>query len=168
MRYGDGKRRKNIAPIYREMLEKAEHLAAPRVLKDEFARSEVSSLEMWLPSRTTAVVLAVCTLGSAIEVREQELFPDDPHKSVVLNEISATQITAFARAIHTHLRQEAADRGLKAGPPYRPGLGRWPLETQRLVFERLPTHQIGVTLDEHLMMRPIKSISLIIPLLDQN
>ncbi len=70
----------------------------------------------------------------------------------------------MARTLHRKVRREAERRGLKAGPAYRPGIGRWPLDTQRVLFALLPAARIEVSLDEHLLMRPVKTISVIIPL----
>lgn len=165
VRYGDGRRRRNMEPLYREMLELAHKVAEAREVHAEFGLSDLPELAEWLTSRAVGVVLVVCTLGPAIDVLEQRLFPEDPHKAVVLNEIGSEQVTRLTRAVHQMIRTEVAPRDLKAGPAYRPGVGQWPLELQTVVFDRLPAHEVGVTLDEYLTMTPLKSNSLIVPLL---
>ncbi len=165
-RYGEGRRRRNMEPIYREMLELAHALAEPGEVHREFALTDLEELAEWLPARASSVALVVCTLGSAIDAMEQHLFPEEPHKAVVLNEISTELVTALTRTVRQRIHAEVAGRGLKAGPPFRPGVGRWPLELQTVVFDRLPADEIGVTLDEYMLMKPLKSNSLIIPLLN--
>ncbi len=156
-----------MAALYQEMLPEAERLATPLAIRAEFQLADVAELIRWLPEHASSVELALCTLGPAIESREKDLFPDEPHKAAVLDEISTALITALARKVHTAIKEQARLRGLKAGPPFRPGLGRWPLETQRVLFACLPAEKIGVVLDQHLMMRPIKSTSLVVPILNR-
>lgn len=164
-RYRDGRRRANIAPLYQAMLEEAERLAAPATVHAEYAVDEVPELTPWLPPESATVVLAVCTLGPSVETRVNELFPDEPPSAIVLDELAVAMVSGLARELHASIRRAAAARGLKAGPPYRPGVGRWPLETQRVLFARLPAGEIGVELTDYLMMTPTRSISLIIPLI---
>jgi hypothetical protein len=90
---------------------------------------------------------------------------EDTVAQYVLNEVAIEWLRSLVMQLHQALRREMAARGRKAGPTYRPGVGRWPLETQRVVFAHLAAETIGVTLDEHLMMLPILSNSLIIPVL---
>jgi cobalamin-dependent methionine synthase I len=164
-RYKDHKKRQKWEPIYRELLAQAERLAAPAAIYDEFLLAEVTDLTAWLSADTAAVVLALCTLGQPIEAYFKELSQDDLLAAVIFEEIILAWITAFTRQIHAAIRNQGRTRGLKAGPAYRPGVGRWPLTTQRTVFACLPAYQIGISLNEQLWMTPSKSTSLIIPLI---
>lgn len=167
-RYKDEKRRRKWEPVYRELLAEAERLASPAAIGHEFSLDRVSELSEWLPSDTTSVVLAVCTLGQPIETHITELAEKDLVSAVILNEITLALINALTRTLHASIRNRVQPRGLKAGAAYRPGVGRWPLEAQQSVFTRLPAHKIGVTLNNQLWMMPTKSTSLIIPLLDRH
>lgn len=166
-RYGEGKRRQNMEPIYREMLILAEQLAEPQTFWEELALAEVAEIDSWLPEDAAKVVFALCTLGPAIEARIDSLFPEAPHKAVVLDEISAAQVSHLALLLHREIRRTIARQGLKAGAPYRPGVGSWPLSVQRTVFAKLPAERIGVVINEHMLMSPFKSTSLVIPVLDR-
>lgn len=166
-RYKAPKKRQRWEPFYRTLLAEAERLAKPAALYDEFSLADVPELSPWLPAGTKAVVLAVCTLGPPVETYLKELVNSDMLSAVILDEVILALVTALTRQIHTSLRSEIQPRGLKAGAAYRPGVGRWPLATQRIVFAHLPAHRIGVTLDQHLWMTPAKSTSLIIPLLNR-
>lgn len=166
-RYKEPKKRQRWEPFYRTLLAEAERLSRPAALYDEFSLAEVPELSQWVPAGTNAVVLAICTLGPQVEVYLKELSNSDMVSAAILDEVILALVTALTRQIHTSLRREVQARGLKAGAAYRPGVGRWPLETQRAVFARLPAHKIGVTLDEYLWMTPSKSTSLIIPLLNR-
>lgn len=166
-RYPAGPRRQWAIASYGAMLAEARKLARPAYLFSEFGLSDVRELAEWLPEKTVSVVLAVCTIGPHVEQHIRELFPEEPADAVILDEICLALVSGLARNIHALIREKAMARGLRAGPPYRAGIGRWPLEVQRTVFDHLPTHKIDVSLDEHLIMRPLKSTSLIIPLLDK-
>lgn len=167
-RYKNGRRRERLDPIYRTMLVEAERLSIPKAIYDEFSLAQVPDLSEWLLPDTTRVVLSLCTLGSSLESRINELSRNDLLSAVVLDEIALAYITAITRQIHDSIRSQTQTSGLKAGPAYRPGLGRWPLETQNTIFACLPADIIGITLSDHLLMTPTKSTSLIIPILARN
>jgi hypothetical protein len=167
-RYGTGKRRARMEPIYWDVLNEAEHLCEPAALHAEFQLVELPELSEWLTSETTSVVLALCTLGPLIQQRIEEISQNDLVSAVILDEITLAWVTAITRQIHGSIRSQAQKRRLKAGPAYRPGLGRWPLETQHTVFTHLAAETIGVTLNDYLVMAPRQSTSLIIPLFDRN
>jgi hypothetical protein len=167
-RYGSGKRRERMEPIYEAMLSGVEDLASPEAIYDEFSLEVLSDLSPWLYQDTIAVTLGLCTLGPAVQLRINQLIREDMLSVVVMDEITLAWVTAITRQMHRMIRSAAEERGLKAGPAYRPGLGRWPLETQRIVFSHLPTQAIGVTLSEDLVMLPRQSTSLIIPLYDRH
>ncbi|MDT8305309.1 MAG: hypothetical protein RRC07_05185 [Anaerolineae bacterium] len=164
-RYRSAKRRERLRPLYELMLEEARHLAQPATVQAEFAAETLVELASWFQEDTVAAVLAVCTIGSLAELEIVELFAqEEPHLGMILDEVCLQLVSGMARAIHAGVRQAALARGLRVGPPYRPGLGRWPMEAQRAIFDRLPAEEIRVTLSEELIMRPLKSTSLIIPL----
>lgn len=164
-RYRSAKRRERLRPLYELMMEEARRLAEPATVQAEFAAESLVELAPSFQEGTRGAVLAVCTIGSRLEQEIVELFAqDEPHLGMILDEICLQLVSGMARALHAGVRQSALTRGLQVGPPYRPGLGRWPMEAQRAIFNRLPAEAIGVTLDNYLMMHPLKSTSLIIPL----
>ncbi len=167
-RYKSEKAKNRWRSIYQDLLNDAEHLAEPAALCQEFILDEVSELHDWLPVQSTSVVLGVTTLGRPLDDHVNGLVSSDLISAVILNEITLAMINEMTRGLHRSIRSETLTRGLKAGAPYRPGVGRWPLSAQEVVFQHIPAQQIGVTLDEHLVMRPIKSTSLIIPVLDKS
>ena len=166
-RYPQSRRRQRLEPIYRAMLEEASELANPQALWQPFSLSEAAALQEWFSEETVAAVLAVCTLGPALDERVERLNQSDMAMAVILEEIALKLVVSLTRGVHTHIRQEFLDQGLKAGPAYRPGVGRWPIEAQRTVFSLLPGAEIGVSLTEDLYMLPLQSSSLVIPILDK-
>jgi cobalamin-dependent methionine synthase I len=166
-KYPPGQRRDSVAPFYESMLEEAERVAEPAAIYQEYSLSDFDSpfLER-LPPGTTSVTLAVVTIGKPIEERITEVFWEDPVAGAVLDEICLALVSGMATAIHRKVREEARARSLKIGPPYRPGIGRWPLTFQSYIFSRLPADRIRVELSPEFIMSPHKSTSLIIPLID--
>ena len=157
-----GKRRARMEPMYAEMLTVARGLVEPVVLYRSFPATEVPDFAE--PLRIAErVVLGLCSVGSALEARVAGLFPDEPAKAVVLDEIGNAMVAGLARRLHRQIRATAAAEGLRAGPGYRPGIGHWPVELQPLIFHLLEAEQHGIRLTGGLMMEPRKSVSMIVP-----
>lgn len=167
-RYQNARRRRKMERVYRPMLASAQQLATPKIIYQRFEREAVAELEQWFTSETVGAFLAVCTLGAELDAYEQEIGRNDIASAAVLDEICVKLVVRLTNHLHRTLRAELAPYKLKVGPPYRPGVGKWPIETQHIVFDQLPTDQINVELTADLFMRPLKSISLIIPILDKS
>ena len=166
-RYPEGRRRQRMTRMYEMMLAEAEALAEPMTMYGEFSLAQTAALTPWLQKEATAVILAVCTFGSATNKRIHALLEDDMALAAILDEIMLAAMVALTRQLHGDIRMAMQSRHLKAGPAYRPGVGRWPMAAQRTVFAHLPTHEIGVTLNDYLVMMPVHSTSLVIPVLDK-
>ena len=149
------------------MLTEVAQLAAPKSIYDEFSLDELPDLAALFPLEATSVVLAVCTLGMALDERGCELMEADMMLAAVFEEITLAAMVALTRAVHSQIRAEMQARSLKAGPAYRPGIGRWPLTAQQTIFRLLPTQRIHVSLNDVAVMTPKMSTSLIIPILDR-
>jgi hypothetical protein len=162
-RYGNSRRRERLDPIYRSMLSEIRNLASPIIVHDEYQATELPEFSEWLRADTVSVVLAICTLGMDPELRAHELARQDLLSAVVLGEVALTAVTQVTRELHASIRSQLLEKELKAGPAYRPGVGRWPLDVQSTIFSRLPAQKIGVTLNSQLFMSPVNSTSLIIP-----
>ena len=162
-KYGEGKRRTDIEPLYQKMLGKMQEHAQPRYVYEAFPSTELPELHKWLPHQTKFVILGVCTLGHTVDERLDSLNSEDIVAQYVLNEIASEWIQRIALDLHRALRNILVEQKLKVGPPFRPGLGHWPLETQSTIFEKITADSIGVTLDETFLMTPEMSISFIIP-----
>lgn len=166
-RYPTQKRQAKMRPAYEAMLAEVTHLAAPKTIHKEFSLDALPDLMPLLVSEAVSVVLAVCTLGRALDERSRELAEEDMMLAAVFEEITLAAMVSLTRVIHGEIRRDMQTRGLKAGPAYRPGIGRWPLTAQYTIFSLLPAHDIHVSLNEVAVMNPKMSTSLIIPILDR-
>ena len=164
-RYPNERRRSRMRPHYEAMLAEIQQLATPLAVAQEVPLAQVPDLQPLFTAETVSVVLALCTLGSALDARQNELAQEDLMLAAILDEIALAWVVAATREVHGQIRQEMAQRDLKAGPAYRSGIGRWPLTAQYTLFTLLPTHLIDVSLNETAVMTPRMSTSLIIPIL---
>jgi len=156
-----GPRRPAMQPLYERMLGEAERLVEAKGLRRAFPSKCLPQFAARLPGAET-ISLGLVTLGPQLEVRVSALFAADPAAAVVLDEIGTAWVGAIARQMHRAIREEARAQGRRAGPSYRPGIGRWPIEWQRELFRHLPAERIGVRLTASLTMVPQKSASMIV------
>ncbi|MEZ4708253.1 MAG: hypothetical protein R3A44_13665 [Caldilineaceae bacterium] len=162
-RYPEGRRRQRMEPFYRNMAAEITRVARPTSVYAELFVADAPHLFAWTAPTTVSFYLAVCTLGAELDVAMRRRVESDMAEAAIMNEVALAVMTTFTRDLHGIIRQQTAQRNQKAGPAYRPGLGRWPLELQRTIFSVLPTDRIGVQLTNELLMLPAFSTSLIIP-----
>jgi hypothetical protein len=111
------------------------------------------------------VIVAVCTVGSALTARASEVFESNPVRGLALDGLASAAAEAVAEAACRHFEGIAAAEGLAASIPLNPGMTGWPLlEAQEQVFSLLPAGEIGVTLSPSGVMEPLKSVSLVVGL----
>lgn len=163
-KYRRERSRKKMQPLYDSMRTAVAERVEPKLMFRLFGADVVQKLGGSVAAETVQVVIGVCTLGPAIDRFYDELASEDEMVlAAIVDEIGVSWIVNMTRQFHQTVRAQLAERDLKAGPPYRPGVGHMPIELQTLVFDHLPTEQIGVTLSDVLVMTPIRSTSLVIP-----
>jgi hypothetical protein len=107
-----------------------------------------------------SLALFAVTVGEEVSERIARLFD----KGELAEGYLLDQVASFAA---DEMAQEAArrfarenDAGAAEGAlPYSPGYCGWNVSGQRALFVRLEPTEIGVTLNESCLMRPIKSVS---------
>jgi hypothetical protein len=108
-----------------------------------------------------SVVVAVCTIGPALEAVASESFAEDPALGVALDAVGSAAVDMLAMEMCRQVDEKAAVDGLRTTVPLSPGLVGWPLAAgQRQLFALVDAATIGVTLTEGYMMTPHKSTSL--------
>lgn len=125
------------------------HLAGPLIVQHLAAVQEVC--------------VAVCTVGEGLSQYAAEQFAADSVRGLALDGLASAAAEALAEALCRRVEQMAAAEGLQTSIPLNPGMIGWPLEEgQGQVFELLDTRAIGVSLSPSGLMRPLKSVSLVI------
>lgn len=118
-----------------------------------------------LMPHVTHLVMAVCTIGKALENLSRKFIREDnPLIGVVLDGIGSAAVDCLVEETSYYISAMAADMGLMSSSPISPGMPGLPLETQQTLFALLPTGAIDTRLTSSNMMIPFKSSSMIIGL----
>jgi cobalamin-dependent methionine synthase I len=103
-------------------------------------------------------IVFVATLGSGVDRLIANAVTDRMSAAFLLDTIASRLVEAVADSVEKMLTD--------ALPPqegttlrYSPGYCDWPIEGQKMVFTVLDAAQIGLSLTEHCLMRPKKSLS---------
>jgi cobalamin-dependent methionine synthase I len=111
------------------------------------------------------VIVALCTVGGALEAKATDEFDADPVRSLALYGVGSAAAEALAEAACRHFEMLAATDGLRTGVPLNPGMVGWPvLEGQTQIMALLAGENPAVTLTSSGFLVPIKSLSFVLGL----
>ncbi len=168
-----------VVAVAEEVLAEARSLLAPAAL---YTRLPVRAVEHEqillegravfagpLPMRVLAgaseAVVAVCTIGSALEERSAALFAaGHPLQGLAMDGAGTAAIRLVAGALGVRICDEATARGLSVGMSADPGQEGWPITQQSVLFGLLPAAKISVHLTDSCLMLPRKSVSFVVGL----
>jgi hypothetical protein len=106
------------------------------------------------------VAAFVATAGAGIENRASELLGQgETLPAMIVNAVGAERAEAAEAAVIAQLKAKAAPLGLATTLPYSPGYCGMKLTEQRKLFALFDGENLGVTLTDDYLMRPLKSIS---------
>ena len=108
------------------------------------------------------VALAVCTIGPGLEEQMQQLFSDDPMRAMALDGAGVAALRKLSDLIIAEVDEIAVQHGWGRGMRALPGQEGWSIWEQKVLFEHLPTADIGVRLTDSCLMIPRKSVSFVI------
>ncbi len=113
-----------------------------------------------------AVVLAV-TVGLALDRELRLLSAIDPAGEAILDAAGTVAVEQAADAASARIRAWAEERGLHTGARFSPGYGDLPLACQPAVLASVDAQRrLGITLADSLLMAPVKSVTAIIGVFD--
>ena len=114
------------------------------------------------------VILMAATLGMAPDrMAARAQAAGKMSRAVMLQAAAAALIEEVCDELNEQLRLEAAGEGKTLRPRFSPGYGDFRLEHQTDLFRILEVQKrIGVTLTEHLLMMPSKSVTAVIGISD--
>jgi hypothetical protein len=108
------------------------------------------------------LIVAVCTIGPAIERRASELQRSrEMFHAMMLSDLGSWAVDRVRQQLCHWLEEDVARQGLRASASLSPGESEWSVRDQPAIFSLLDTRAIGVSLSPSMMMSPIKSLSLI-------
>jgi len=113
----------------------------------------------------SALAVAVCTVGPKIDEIVSECFDrGDYFTGMIADVVGARAVEDVAHKCVNLICADAGELALSVSGRISPGYGKWDTSGQRPLFELLDPSPIGVSLNEHCMMEPKKSISFVAPL----
>lgn len=108
-------------------------------------------------SSSHSVVLFAATVGTALDRLIAKYGRISPSRALMMQAIGAERIEALC---DTFCQDISAELGTALAPRFSPGYGDLPLSAQKDIFPILdPPRQIGLTLNDSLLMSPSKSVS---------
>jgi len=108
------------------------------------------------------VAVAVCTIGPGLEEQMQQLFSDDPMRAMALDGAGVAALRKLSDLVIAEVDEIAVQHGWGRGMRAQPGQEGWSIWEQKVIFEHLPTADIGVRLTDSCLMIPRKSVSFVI------
>ena len=110
-------------------------------------------------SRVEGIVLALVTIGGAVERRAKQLIETDQGAAaLIVDAIGTVAVEKAADFVALRIRQDFADRGWKVSRRYAPGYCGWKIEAQKEIFSHFPD-TLGIKLTSSCLMIPEKSLS---------
>ncbi len=170
-------RNQRLVQAAQRALDEAIPILSPRVLYERFPIKELRHeqlhllddhhLEGQLLSQhlgaATEVVLALCTIGEALETHSSEISKDDFVYGLALDGLGSAGVEALANEVCAFFEDQAQEIGLHTSIPLSPGMLGWPVEQgQRQIFEILDPFKIGVQLTSSMVMIPKKSLTFVL------
>ena len=111
----------------------------------------------------TDLVVGVCTVGCAISQRiSEQLRGDQRLRAMFLDDLGSWAVDQVRQQLCRQVEGDAANREWHASASLSPGESEWSVAEQSVIFSLLDTREIGVTLNESMVMSPVKSLSLIV------
>ncbi len=124
-----------------------------------FTRSRSEDLRRAL-SCAAGVIVFSATVGIEMDRLIARYSRISPAKALLFQAIGAERVESLCARFEKDMRKEYQPSGWKIRPRFSPGYGDIPLSMQRDILNVLDaSRQIGVTLNESLVMSPTKSVT---------
>ena len=110
-------------------------------------------------------ILFAATVGLGIDRLILQKESVSPTQALFMQALGAERIESLCDCFCEEIKAESEKRGYYTGARFSAGYGDFPLEMQREIFDLLrPEKNIGLTLNDSLLMSPSKSVTAIIPI----
>jgi len=129
----------------------------------EGGRVLTSSLLVGLAGTARSLLLAVCTLGEAIDRRVEEYNRRGLAAHAYFLDVAGTcMIDAAGRRLVAQIKKQLQTHGLKTTIPLGPGHSYWPdLRDQQVIYALVEPSAVGVRILSSGIMLPKKSLSMV-------
>ncbi len=172
----DSQRSQNFKPAIEQMRLKALGLVEARCIYDYVPVKVTGPGEILLANQypikavtsffegAQEVLIAIQTIGFRLEEQSKGLFDEgEMLDGMVLDGCGTVALDEALELLRGMIVKQVLARGLQTGHNLCPGGSQIPLETQKILFSLLDGGEIGITLGEGLVMSPVKSHTLMIP-----
>ena len=110
--------------------------------------------------KAESLAFFVCTLGNEAELKYEKYFSTDHSlEGYIMNLAASEAADSLAENIHQRIRELASENSLHITNRFSPGYCNWNVAEQFKLFSLLPDNNIGITLTNSALMKPIKSVS---------
>lgn len=108
------------------------------------------------------VYILAATLGMEVDrqIKRAEIL--DLTDAAIYQAAGAAMIESYVDNLNDQIQAEAQSEGFFVHPRYSPGYGDFPLYHQKAVLEAVNAQRIGITLNDHYLMIPSKSVTAVI------
>lgn len=165
-----------IRPRFEKALEEIPALVEPAACYDSFPISEYLHDRVILENGVRIgggpvvdvvhgaeeMIVGVCTIGPKVDARIKEYRENDQFTMMILDELASWATDQVRRQLYTFLQDEAKAHGWRTSSMLSPGESEWSVGDQTTLFKLVDAREIGVTLTDSCIMRPLKSLSLIV------
>jgi hypothetical protein len=115
-----------------------------------------------------SLAVAVCTVGAEIDrIVDEHFRRSDFLRGMIADVLGSRAVEDVAEQCTALICAEARELNLYSSGRLSPGYGTWDVSGQRAVFTVIDPSPIDVSLNEHCMMQPKKSISFVVPLTEE-
>lgn len=105
------------------------------------------------------IVLALATVGGAVERRARQLIDaDQGAAALIVDAIGTVAVEQAADFVERRIRRDLVNSGWMVSRRYAPGYCGWKMEAQREIFNHFPD-TLGIRLTSSCLMIPEKSLS---------
>ncbi|WP_407306981.1 vitamin B12 dependent methionine synthase [Desulfosporosinus sp. SB140] len=173
----DSERSLSFRPLIEQVRLKALELIDARCIFNYFPVKVTSAEEILLDNQfqvsaaaaffegAEEVMVAVQTIGVRLVEESARLFQEgEMLEGMILDGCGTVAVDDVLELMRGMVIERGRVRGLQTGYNLCPGGRQVPLEVQKTIFQLLDGSQIGVVLSDTMLMSPVKSHSLIIPL----
>lgn len=162
--------RKNISDVISQKIDSCilsmHKILKPQMVYDFFPASfldenNINSVNLKIATENSSyVIIMAATIGPLVDKLILQKQKTDCSDAVILQATGAMFIESFVDSVCDDFQIIAKEKGYKLKPRFSPGFGDVHLENQKFIFNLLRcTQQIGLTLNDSLIMSPEKSIT---------
>jgi hypothetical protein len=114
-------------------------------------------------SPASSIVAVLCTIGSELENRANEVSSDDLILGLALDGLGSAAVEILANACCSHFEAHASSLDQSTSIPISPGMIGWSVEVgQQEIFNHFDSREVDVTLTESMLMIPKKSLTFVL------